>query len=64
MSGCQKRVFEKKCALFVFVFFMLEKVKKENMKKVEKENFKKKPRKIVFLGGCEEKGYFCKNVIF
>ena len=34
------------------------------MKKMEKENFKKKPRKIVFLGGSEEKWSFFVKLSF
>ena len=40
-----KKGFRKKCALFVFVFFVLEKSKKENTKKMEKENLKESPEK-------------------
>ena len=50
-SGCQKRVFEKKYAFFVFVFYILEKeTRKENMEKEQVLN-----RKLCCLGGCERK---------
>ena len=59
-----KRFSKKKCALLVFVFFMLEKRKKENMKKMEKENFKKAQKNSVFWVVVKKKVFFCKVVIF
>ena len=57
-------VFEKMCT-FCFSLVYVGKSKKEYMKKkTEKENFKENPEKLCFLGGCEENGLFCKNVIF
>ena len=56
-QGVKKRVFEKKCALSVLVFFMSEKAKRK-IKKKGKGNFQPKNRKFVFLGGCEEKVFF------
>ena len=43
-QGVKKGFSKKKCVLFVFVFFMLEKVKGKH-EKMEKENFKKNKKK-------------------
>ena len=43
---------------FCFCLFYVGKIKRENMKKWKKKISKKNPRKIVFLGCCEEK-CFC-----
>ena len=72
-SGCENNFlqfvrvsnkgFEKKCAFFVFVFLCWKKYKGQ-YENIGKGNFQKKTRKIVFLDGCEERVFFCKNVIF
>ena len=51
-----KRGVRKKCAFFVFAFFMLDKAKEKNGKDNFKNNQKKK--KTVFWGDCEEKRSF------
>ena len=43
---------------------MLEKAREKKVKQMEREYSKKNSRKIVFLGGCEEKDLFVKNGIF
>ena len=58
-----KKGFRIKMCTFCFCLFYVGKVKGK-YEKMEKEHFKKKTRKIVFLGGCEEKWSFCKIVIF
>ena len=60
-QGVKKGCSKKKCALFVFVFFMLEKEKRETMKKL-KMTSKKKNRKLVFWGWLWTKRcFFCRN---
>ena len=61
LSGCQKWVFGKICALFVFVFFA---GKSKNMRKW-KGKFQKRPRKIVFFWVVVKKNvFFCKMSFF
>ena len=60
LSGCQKRVIEKKCALFVFVFFMLEKVKRKMWKNREKKFQTKNQKNCVFWVVVKKMVFFVK----
>ena len=64
LSGCQKRVFKKKCTLFVFVCFMLEKEKEKNEKHGKRKCKKKKQTNSVFWVLVNTEDVFCRNGIF
>ena len=59
-----KKGFRKKMCTFCFCLFYVGKSKKENMKKWKRKISKKTPRKIVFLGGCEENVFIVKMSFF
>ena len=58
-----KKGFRKKCALFVFVFFMLEKEKRKH-EKWKKQISKKAQKNSVFGVVVKKNVFFCKIVIF
>ena len=55
-----RRGIQKKCAFWVFVFFVLEKEKRRDEQDGKGKNRNQKNRKVVVLGGCEQIAFLLK----